>query len=197
MWYYRADGGSVEVEDTASVASLALTSDGTGKIQQFTDQSTQGLISASAQALLQFAQQALAAFDTPPTELDVILYQPGILPGQLWTWALGFLSALLNGEWFVTEVKAEMVPVFPWMDRPQVPGAGHYRYTIRVVDVAQLASYLDVWLGFGGGGSGGGGGLGGPGALALHVGSGQLYQRQLRAGSRSKRYGMVRLRRGW
>ena len=79
-------------------ASLALTSDGTGKIQQFTDQSTQGLISASAQALLQFAQQALAAFDTPPTELDVILYQPGILPGQLWTWALGFLSALLTGE---------------------------------------------------------------------------------------------------
>lgn len=174
VWYYRADGGSVEVEDSASVASLALTSHGTGKIQQFSDQSSQGLISASAQALLQLAQQSLVAYDTPPTDLDVILYKPGILPGQIWTWALEFNSQL-NGQWFVLEVKAELVPVFPWMDRPQVPNAGHYRYTIRVVDEAQIASYLDVWLGFSGGGSGGGAlgaGAPGPGALAPTSGAG-------------------------
>jgi hypothetical protein len=159
VWYTRADGGSVEVEDTTLVTELAATSHGTGKIQQFTDQSSQGLISASAQSLLQLAQQALAGFDTPPTELDVILYQPGILPGHIWTWDLDFNSAL-NGEWFVTEVKAELVPVFPWLDNPNAPGAGHYRYTIRVVDVSQIASYMDFWEGLGGGQSGGGAGVG-------------------------------------
>lgn len=174
VWYTRADGGSIEVENTPLVNSLAATTHGTGKIQQFTDQSQEGLIATSARAGLQLAQQALAAFDVPPTELDVVLYQPGILPGQIWTWDLTFNSAL-NGDWFVAEVKAEIVPVWPWMDRPQVPLAGHYRYTIRVVDVSQVTSYMDFWEGLGGGG--GGGGLG-AGALvptsggALNPGSG-------------------------
>jgi hypothetical protein len=173
VWYTRADGGSIEVEDTALVTALAATTHGTGKIQQFTDQSSQGIISTSARAGLQLAQQALAGFDTAPTELDVILYRPGILPGQIWTWALTFNSAL-NSDWFVTEIKAEIIPGVTHgtgIDGPQVPGGGHYRYTIHVVNVSQIASYMDFWLGQGGGGGVGGGGIG-SGALVPTSGAG-------------------------
>lgn len=155
--YTRTDGNVIEVEDTSLVTTLAAVSHGTGKIQQFTDQSNTGLIQTSALALLQFAQEALAAYDVVPEELEVIIYQPGILPGQVWTWDLDFNSQL-NGEWFVTEVKAELVPTYPWLDNPNAVGAGHYRYTIKVVNISQLADYLDFWEGLGGGSSGGGAG---------------------------------------
>jgi hypothetical protein len=154
--YTRTDGNVIEVENTSLVTALALVSHGTGKIQQFTDQSSTGLIQTSALALLQFAQEALASYDVAPTELEVILYQPGILPSQVWTWALAFNSAL-NGAYFVVEVKAELVPTYPWLDNPNAINAGHYRYTIKVVNISQIADYLDFWEGLGGGGSSGGG----------------------------------------
>lgn len=172
FWYTRADGGSVEVEDTALVTALAAISHGTGKIQQFTDQSSQGIISTSAEAALQLAQEALAGFSTPPSTLEVELFQPGILPGQIWTWALTFNSAL-NGQWFVTEVKGEIIPGVTHgtgIDNPNTPGGGHYKYTIKVVNTAQLADYLDVWEGFAGGSSGGG--ALGAGALVPTSGAG-------------------------
>ena len=148
------------MEDTALVAEVATASHGTGKIQQFSDQSSLGIISTSATAGLQLAQQVLEAFDVIPAFLDVILHQPGILPGQLWTWDLDDPLSVLNGQYFVQEVKAELIPTFPWLDNPNAPGAGHYRYTIRVVDAAQAQSYLDTWEGFAGGSSSGGGGAG-------------------------------------
>ena len=160
VYYIRADAGSIEVEDTALVAEVATASHGTGKIQQFSDQSSLGIISTSATAGLQLAQQVLEAFDVIPAFLDVILHQPGILPGQLWTWDLDDPLSVLNGQYFVQEVKAELIPTFPWLDNPNAPGAGHYRYTIRVVDAAQARSYLDTWEGFAGGSSSGGGGAG-------------------------------------
>jgi hypothetical protein len=160
VWYTRADGGSIEVENTPLVALVAAASHGTGKIQQFSDQSELGIISTSAEAGLQLAQQVLEAFDVTPMLLDVILYQPGILPGQLWTWDLDEPWNVLNGQYFVQEVKAELVPTLPWLDNPNALGAGHYRYTIRVVDAAQAQSYLDTWEGFSGGSSSGGGGAG-------------------------------------
>ena len=162
VWYTRADGGSIEVENTPLVAEVAAASHGTGKIQQFSDQSEQGIISTSAEAGLQLAQQVLEAFDVIPMFLDVILYQPGILPGQLWTWDLDDPWSVLNGQYFVQEVKAEIVNPGErgWLDNPNALGAGHYRYTIRVVDAAQAQSYLDTWEGFAGGSSSGGGGAG-------------------------------------
>ncbi len=49
-------------------------------------------------------------------------------------------------------------------------GAGHYKYTVRCVDISEIGSYLDFWKGQGGGGSGGGSGSGG--AIAATSGGG-------------------------
>lgn len=158
--YTREDGNVIEVEDTALVTSLAAITHGTGKYQQITDQSTQGLIAVSADAGLQLAQAALAAYKVVPSELTVELYQPGILPGQLWTWDLDAPLDVLNGDYYVEEVRAELVPTYPWLDNPNAVGAGHYRYTVKVIDVAQIGSYMDFWLRQGGGSGGSGGSVG-------------------------------------
>ena len=157
--YTRTDGNVIEVEDTSLVIALATVTDGTGKIQQITDQSSQGLISTSSAAGLQFAQESLAAYDVPPAEIEVQLHQPGLLPGQLLTFALSEGPQVsLNGTYFVEEVRAEIVPTYPYLDNPNAVNAGHYRYTAKVIDVAQIASYMDFWEGLGGGSSGGGAG---------------------------------------
>lgn len=157
--YTRTDGNVIEVEDTSLVIALATVTDGTGKIQQITDQSSQGLISTSSAAGLQFAQESLAAYDVPPAEIEVQLHQPGLLPGQLLTFALTEGPQVsLNGTYFVEEVRAEIVPTYPYLDNPNAVNAGHYRYTAKVIDVAQIASYMDFWEGLGGGSSGGGAG---------------------------------------
>lgn len=168
--YTRTDGNVIEVEDTALVTALATASHGSGKIQQLTDQSSTGLISTTTAGGLQFAQEALAAYDIPPTELEVKFYQPGLQPGQLLTLALTKGPQVsLNGTYFVEEVGGELVPTFPWLDNPNAVGAGHYRYTAKLIDVAQIASYLDFWEGLGGGSGGGGGGA----ALVATSGGGQ------------------------
>ena len=162
VYYYRADSGVVQVEDTALVTALAITSHGTGKIQRLTDQSTTGLISTSALAGLQFAQQALEAYETPPVEIEVQLHQPGLLPGQVLTVALTTGPQVsLNGMYFIEEVRAQTIPGVTksfGIDNPNAIGAGHYRYTAKLIDVAQIASYMDFWEGLGGGSSGGGSG---------------------------------------
>lgn len=161
--YTRADGDVIECENTAAVISLAATQESTGKYQQFTDQSQQGLISTSSAAGLQLAQQALAAYGTPPVEPEVILLQPGIFPGMVWTWALSSPLNVLNASYYVEELKAEIVPGVTYgtgLDSPAAPGAGHYRYSVKVIDVAVIGSYMDFWEHMGGA-AGGGGALGG------------------------------------
>ncbi len=155
--YTRVDGNVIEVEDTALVTALAAITHGTGKYQQMTDASNTGLIATSAAAGLQFAQQALAAYKTPPREFSVELLKPGLLPGQEFTFALGgALGAVFDGTYFIEEVSAELIPVYPWLDSPGAPGAGHYRYTLHLIDIAEIGSYMDFWEGLGGGGGGGG-----------------------------------------
>ncbi len=155
--YTRVDGNVIEVEDTALVTALAAITHGTGKYQQMTDASNTGLIATSAAAGLQFAQQALAAYKTPPREFSVELLKPGLLPGQEFTFALGgALGTVFNGTYFIEEVSAELVPVYPWLDSPGAVDAGHYRYTLHLIDIAEIGSYMDFWEGLGGGGGGGG-----------------------------------------
>ena len=155
--YTRVDGNVIEVEDTALVTALAAITHGTGKYQQMTDASNTGLIATSAEAGLQFAQQALAAYDKPPKELSVELLQPGLLPGQEFIIALGgALGAVFDGTYFIEEVSAQLIPVYPWLDSAAAPDAGHYRYTLHLIDIAEIGSYMDFWQGLGGGGGGGG-----------------------------------------
>jgi hypothetical protein len=156
VFYTRAGGDILEVEDTAAVLALAAITHGTGKYQQITNASTTGLIATSAAAGLQFAQEALAAFSVAPQAMEFQTYAAGLqagmnLPLELLYPAGG--TALLNGNWVIEEINAELVPVEFWIG----DGGGHFRYTIKSVNIQEIGSYLDFWEGLGGGGSGGGG----------------------------------------
>ena len=158
--YTRTDGNVIEVENTAAVTALAAISHGTGKYQQSTDQSSTGLISTDAAAGLQFAQQILATFDITQQKFELQLYQPGITPGQVLTLALNSPLNVMNGSYLVLSIKGELVPTFPYLDNPNAPNAGHYRYTADLINVNLIGTDLAFWLGLGGGGSGGGSGGG-------------------------------------
>lgn len=95
--YTREDGNVIMCERTDLVGSLAVTTNGTGKVQVMSDQSSLGLIATNALAGLQLAQQALASYDVAPSDIDIQTLQPGIFPGMNVTLDLsGFWGALLN-----------------------------------------------------------------------------------------------------
>jgi hypothetical protein len=158
------------------VTALAAVTHGTGKYQQYTDQSSQGLISTSALAGLQLAQQIIAAYSVTPQELSFTTYRYGLQTGQELDVSLLFpeiagSSPVLNAEWVIESIEAELVTVTsgdanPWLLEPNY---GHYKYTIKAVNIQEIASYLDFWEGLGGGGSGSSG-LGGVGPLAATSG---------------------------
>jgi hypothetical protein len=172
--YTRPDGNVIEVENTPLVEQLAAVAYGTGKVQQFSDQSSTGLISTDAASGLQLAQEALASYDVVPFRIKIDIWQGGILPGQevIINLTAGALATALNGTYFVDEVEGQLLPgVFPWLDQSQVPGGGHYRYTLTLIDVAQISSILDFYQGGSGGSAGGGGGsAGGSGLVATSGG---------------------------
>ncbi len=150
------------------MAALAAISHGTGKYQQATDQSSQGLLVNSAAALLQLAQQILATFDITQQKFSLEFYRPGVFPGQVLTLGLNSPLSVMNGAYFVLSLKAEMVYKFPYLDSDEIPNGGHYRYTAELINVSLIGTDLAFWLGLGGGGSGG---AGGGGALVATSGS--------------------------
>lgn len=161
--YTRTDGDVIEVENTALVTALAAVSGGTGKYQQFTDQSSTGLIATNAAAGLQLAQEILATYATVPQELTIELYRPGLLPGQQLPLSLSSPLNILNGSYFIESVDAELVPVptLTGLDSVAAANAGHYRYTVKLININQIGTALDLWRLLGGsGGTAGGGGLG-------------------------------------
>jgi hypothetical protein len=168
--YTRTDGNVIEVEDTAAVTAWAALTNGTGKVQAVTDASNTGLIATSAAAALQYAQQSLAAYGTIPTIPGIAIDLPGIQAGQTVTVALtGPAGAIVNGSYFVEEVRGALLcNVLPWMNQTVVPGGGHYRYTLKLINVAQIGSYMDFWQGINSGG-----GAGGSGALVATSGGAQ------------------------
>jgi hypothetical protein len=159
--YTRTDGDVIEVENTPEVQALAIVSHGTGKYQQSTDQSSQGLLSTSAAAGLQFAQEILATFDVTQQKFSLDFYRPGILPGQVLTLDLDAPLDVMNGSYLVLSVKGQMVYKWPYLDSPQVPFGGHYKYTVELINVNLIGTDLAFWLGLGGGGGGGGSGTAG------------------------------------
>lgn len=169
IYYTRADGGVIEVEDTAQVAAMAALTGGTGKYQQITDASQRGMISNSSAAALQMAQESLAAYSSIPEAFDFRTFYTGFYVGQelevLMTLPTGALTRL-NGTWIVMGIDAELVPCYPTLGP-----YGHYEYTLHLVNIEESGSYMDFWAGLGGGGSGGG--SGGSGLLVATSGGAQ------------------------
>jgi hypothetical protein len=161
--YTRYAGDCIVCENTADVLARAAAEGGTGKYQQLVSDTS----NTSNTNGLQECQATLAAFLTPPIQFSFTVWKPGLMPGQLITLDFGSanptgLAALVNsgGPWLVQEVSAELVKVpkglYRYMNQTTVPGGGHYKYTVTVINAAQIFGYLEFWQGLGGGGNSGG-----------------------------------------
>ncbi len=153
--YLATNAGFVQVEDTAQVLQRAAIEGGTGLYQQSSSDDT----AVSLPVALQLAQQQLAAFVVIPKTFEFTTMRAGLYVGQILDIVLSNPSdapALINASWFIQEIQAEVIPVYGEdgaSDR-WLPGGGHFRYTVTCIDVAQIGSWIDFWLGLGGGGSG-------------------------------------------
>ena len=182
--YTRADGDSITVENTAQVAVRAAIEHGTGKYQQ---RMTADSSWTNVQALTQ-VQQVLAAYCVIPQTFRYTSLRPGILAGYLVTITMatpsGF-AALVNGQWCVQEIEAVWVPTKANYIDPAVCGGqyGHFRYTLRVIDVAQIGDFVDFWEGLAGQGNGGSGASVVGGALTSSGASGEVALDQITVAS--------------
>ncbi len=238
--YTRWDGDVIQVENTPDMLELALVSHGTGRQQQFTDQSSNGAVATSNAGGLQLAVQVLFGFSTPPSELTFDTYRAGLAVGMLLPVQLTVpqnAALLINATagtapnlpaWsantFYTEGhqiedpngNIQIVSIFPvvsggvsgpspptwntvqyqpgsgggnttdgtinWVNLgPAQPtpafwvvesldgnmepvkeplylpdGGGHFRYTVKCINVAEIGSWLDFWMNSSGGPGGGG-----------------------------------------
>lgn len=153
--YTRLGGDSVVVENTTSVNSRAAIENGTGKYQQRATYSEE----TSSAAGLSLAQSILESFcgltgdGTIPVSFDYDTLVAGILPGQYQTISMSNkpvgIQGLVNGNYVVQEVRAELIVLKGGegssLDNAGVNGAGHYSYTVTVVDASQAATWIDFW----------------------------------------------------
>jgi hypothetical protein len=159
--YKASNAGYVIVEDTADVEARAIIEGGTGKYQQSSSDDS----ALSLPQALQLAQQQLTAYGVIPQTFEFTTLKAGLYVGKVLSISMtephgvGGMAALVNGSWFVQEINAEVIPIYGPNGESNrfLPGGGHYRYTVRVIDVAQIASWIDFWLNMGGGGGSGGG----------------------------------------
>ncbi len=161
--YTRLDGDSIAVEDTAEVLARAAIEQSTGKYQQVISNDNASAIEGLAQA-----QSALAAYSTIPKMFEFSTLTPGLRVGTKLTIALDNpegLDTLLNGQdWFIQEINATRIMGTTWnLSYP------HFLYTVRVINVAQIGSWVAFWEQLAGGSGGasvvGGGAGSGGGAL--------------------------------
>lgn len=154
--YFRDGGDCIVCEDTADVVARAAIENGTGKYQQLQDEGDQN----NPYIALNDAQQSIANFGPQsgasafPVEFTFDTFEPGFLPGQQLTVSISLptgFGTLVNGNWFIEEIQAEQLPVSSSGMTPYLPGFGHYKYTIKVVNVAQIGSYMDFWKQLAGG----------------------------------------------
>lgn len=165
--YTRIGGDCIQVEDTAEVDARAIVESGTGKYQRVESDTSQ---TSNVAGLLE-AQQALEAYGRIPVGFTFDTYVSGLAPGQVLTISVsdippGIAALLAAQTWLVQEVQGALVPKYPYLDPEGMPaGAGHYRYTVTVINVSVISSYLDFWSGIAGGGtSAAGSGTGGASA---------------------------------
>jgi hypothetical protein len=172
--YTRSDGDTIEVEDTPAVAAFAAITHGTGKVQAFTDQSSQGLIATSRLAALQLAQQLLALYEIAAQTFQFETHTTGLQIGQALPVSVTYptgAGTLLNGTWLIQYVEGILLPIDQTSTAPYLPGGGHYKYRIRCINTTDIGGWLDFWRAGAGGGSSGGGG-GGAGGSSLVATSG-------------------------
>ena len=134
------DTVTASIAATSLVATMAALSHGTGKYQQIADVTSQGLIANSSAAGLLEAQKALAAYKVAPTSFDLDTYRPGLFPGMTLPVAFTTLvdvDSRLNGNWIIEEINASLIPAVPYLGT-----FGHYRYTVKMVDIQEVGSYL-------------------------------------------------------
>lgn len=155
--YTRLGADCIVVENTALVAERAAIEHGTGKYQQKTSDTN----NTSAPTGLLAAQQALEAYSTLPVSFTFDTYFPGLTPGQYLTINMSDLpvgiAALVNGDYVIQEVRGKLIEVDTYLDPDGMPmgaNAGHYVYTVTVINVGVIGSYLDFWAGLGGSGGG-------------------------------------------
>jgi hypothetical protein len=151
--YMRSDGNTIVVENSQDVLDRGIIEQGSGEYMQSLDDDK-----ATAVTGLQEAKSALKAYGQIPETFEFSTLKPGLLVGQVLTIALTEpegIGPLVNGEWFIQEVRAEVI----WR-QPYIPGFGHYRYTVKCINVAQIGSWVAFWEGMGGGSGGGGVGVG-------------------------------------
>lgn len=157
--YTRADGDTIQVENTTLVKELALITQGTGKYQAIVDYSDQLVTITAADALLQ-AQQILAAYSVVPQRVTFTTYQSGLSAGQALTISVTLPTGavtLINGVWVIEEINAEIEPCEL---QGLCSGIGHYKSIVSCINIQQIASYLDFWKQVGGGSSVSGSGSG-------------------------------------
>lgn len=169
--YQASNAGYIQVEDTAQVIERAAIEGGTGKYQQTSSDDQ----SATLPQALQLAQQQLAAYGVIPQTFEFTTMKAGLYVGQVLAISLtrpDNAPVLINASWFIQEIQAEVVPVYGEDGASDrfLPGGGHFRYTVRCIDVAQIGDWIDFWLGLLGGGSSSGS-FSGSGALG-NTGSG-------------------------
>jgi len=155
--YTRLGGDSIVVEDTSAVTARAVIEGGTGKYQQL---KTNTGIASNVTGLAE-AQQALAAYLPIPVLFTFSTFIAGLKPGQYLSIALDNsnpegVGALVGSigtpkSYVVQEVSADLVPIKAGLP---MPGSGHYSYSVTVIDVAQIGSWLDFWQDLIGGGGG-------------------------------------------
>jgi hypothetical protein len=168
-WYlqvqYTRDAGDMIVcEATGQIAAMKLIDHGTGEYQQFssdTNQPSNAAGLAECQAELA-AYGGLTAVPAIPIQFTFDTLVGGLIPGAYLTIALdstapAFMAALANGNYAVQEVRGELVPTGGEGTYIGAPGAGHFRYTVTVINVAEIGTWLDFWQGLASGGTGGGG----------------------------------------
>jgi hypothetical protein len=173
-WYlqvqYTRDAGDMIVcEATGQIAAMKLIDHGTGEYQQFssdTNQPSNAAGLAECQAELA-AYGGLTAVPAIPIQFTFDTVVAGLIPGAYLTISVSDMpvgiAALVNGNYAVQEVRGELVPTGGEGTYIGAPGAGHFRYTVTVINVAQIGTWLDFWQDLASGGGGGAGLIGGAG----------------------------------
>lgn len=157
--YTRLGGDCIVVENSTLVASRAATEHGTGKYQQKMSQTSW----TSAPQGLSAVQNALIAYETLPVTFSFDTYDPGLLPGQYLTINVSNrpvgIAPLVNNQYLIQSVDGKIIPVKTYLSSAGMPAAanaGHYRYTVKVINTSVVQSYLEWWGQQGGSGGGGG-----------------------------------------
>ena len=152
--YTRLGADSIFCENTSLVNSRATIEYGTGKYQRVINDTSR---TSNAQGLVE-CQQALQAYQTIPITFQFETLTPGLIPGQWLSITFSDLpagiAALVNGSYVVQEVRGELITTGGKALDAGV-GAGHYRYTVSVINTSVIGSWLAFWQGLGSGGSGG------------------------------------------